>query len=104
MTAKTKGSFSGARDESRPTDENVGFIWATRGRTWGFRFLRTGGLQDPLGTYEAIFSKIGGWAAWYRHRCAVLPRSITATLPVIWGTLIPARLAWSRTVVRFLND
>lgn len=31
------------------------FIWATRGRSWGFRFLRTGGFIDPLPTYEAVF-------------------------------------------------
>ncbi len=42
----------------RPTDKNVGFIWATRGRTWGFRFLRTGGFPNPLGVYEATFSKV----------------------------------------------
>ena len=22
-------------------------IWATRGRTWGFRFLRDGGFEEP---------------------------------------------------------
>lgn len=27
-------------------------IWATRGRTWGFRFLLDGGLSDPLLEYE----------------------------------------------------
>jgi hypothetical protein len=43
----------------RPTDEKVGFIWATRGRTWGFRFLRRGGLEDPLGVYEEAFSQVG---------------------------------------------
>lgn len=31
------------------------FIWATRGRDWGFTFLRDGGLTDPLPTYEAAF-------------------------------------------------
>lgn len=30
-------------------------IWATRGRTWGFRFLRTGGLANPLEVYEEAF-------------------------------------------------
>lgn len=51
----------------RPTDEDAGFIWATRGRTWGFRFLRRGGLEDPLGVYEAIFSEIGDQPeAWHR--------------------------------------
>lgn len=30
-------------------------IWATRGHTWGFTFLRDGNLDDPLPTYEACF-------------------------------------------------
>lgn len=30
-------------------------IWATRGRTWGFRFLLDGGLADPLPEYERAF-------------------------------------------------
>lgn len=34
-------------------------IWATRGRTWGFRFLRAGGFEDPLPIYEEVFSKVG---------------------------------------------
>lgn len=43
------------------------FIWATRGRTWGFRFLRRGGLPDPLGVYEASFATIGDRPeAWHR--------------------------------------
>ncbi len=33
-------------------------LWATRGRTWGFRFLRDGGLPDPLPTYDAAFSGV----------------------------------------------
>lgn len=32
------------------------FIWATRGQTWGFRFLRNGGFPDPLPVYEQAFS------------------------------------------------
>lgn len=43
------------RRSSGPVD----FIWATRGRTWGFRFLRSGGLTDPLDMYEQAFSTIG---------------------------------------------
>lgn len=31
------------------------FIWATRGKDWGFTFLRDGDLTDPLPTYEAAF-------------------------------------------------
>lgn len=35
-------------------------IWATRGKSWGFRFLRTGGLADPLSRYEAVFGALSG--------------------------------------------
>ena len=31
-------------------------IWATRGRSWGFRFLLKGGLSDPLQVYERSFA------------------------------------------------
>ena len=34
-------------------------IWATRGRTWGFRFLRDGGFADPLPEYDAAFAGLG---------------------------------------------
>lgn len=37
----------------------MSLIWATRGRTRGFRFLRNGGLPDPLLVYDAAFSGIG---------------------------------------------
>lgn len=33
-------------------------MWATRGRSWGFRFVRDGGFSDPLPIYEACFSTI----------------------------------------------
>lgn len=36
----------------------MSFIWATRGRTWGFRFLRDGGFADPLPEYERAFSGV----------------------------------------------
>jgi hypothetical protein len=50
-----------------PKEEKPGFIWATRGRTWGFRFLRRGGLEDPLGVYEDTFSQVGDQPeAWRR--------------------------------------
>ena len=43
-----------------------GLIWATRGRHWGFRFLLTGGLSDPLATYEHAFEELSeeteGWS------------------------------------------
>lgn len=34
------------------------FIWATRGRAWGFQFLRDGGFDDPLPIYEEAFQGI----------------------------------------------
>ena len=33
-------------------------IWATRGRSWGFRFLLRGGLPDPLPVYERSFANL----------------------------------------------
>jgi hypothetical protein len=42
-----------------PTGGTVEFIWATRGKAWGFSFLRRGGLVDPLRVYETAFSRIG---------------------------------------------
>ncbi|WP_328323957.1 hypothetical protein OHA70_32050 [Kribbella sp. NBC_00382] len=33
-------------------------IWATRGHTWGFRFLLTGGHPDPLPAYERAFADL----------------------------------------------
>lgn len=36
------------------------FIWATRGRTWGFRFLRRGGFIDALPEYSAAFAEFEG--------------------------------------------
>lgn len=43
---------------SGPTGERNELIWATRGRDWGFRFLRSGGFEDPLGAYEEAFSGV----------------------------------------------
>ena len=36
----------------------LNFVWATRGKTWGFRFLRDGGQADPLRVYDAVFSEV----------------------------------------------
>lgn len=33
-------------------------MWATRGRTWGFRFLRDGGYSDPLPVYDDVFRNV----------------------------------------------
>lgn len=46
----------------------MSFIWATRGRSWGFRFLRNGGLSDPLLAYDSAFSGVGDEPqAWRRE-------------------------------------
>lgn len=37
----------------------MSLIWATRGRTWGFRFLRKGGYGDPLPVYDDVFAGVG---------------------------------------------
>lgn len=36
----------------------MSLIWASRGRSWGFRFLRTAGKSDPLTGYEIAFAGI----------------------------------------------
>lgn len=41
---------------ARSVEDEPGFIWATRGHAWGFRFLRSAGLDDPLGAYEDAFA------------------------------------------------
>lgn len=33
-------------------------IWATRGRSWGFRFMLDGGLSDPLPDCERAFGDV----------------------------------------------
>ncbi|MER7604726.1 hypothetical protein [Nocardioides sp. NPDC127503] len=42
-------------DAARPSQS---IIWATRGRSWGFRFLLRGGLADPLSEYERAFAEV----------------------------------------------
>jgi len=34
----------------------MSFIWATRGKSWGFRFLATNYFADPLPEYESMFT------------------------------------------------
>jgi hypothetical protein len=44
----------------RVSSSGIGpFIWASRGRTWGVRFLHTGGLENPLSVYEEAFATVG---------------------------------------------
>lgn len=42
-------------------------IWATRGRTWGFRFLRRGELTDPLPEYSVAFAEFEGATQMWQH-------------------------------------
>ncbi|VXB28134.1 conserved hypothetical protein [Plantibacter sp. T3] len=44
------------------------FIWATRGKSWGFRFLQTGGVANPLAVYERAFAGIDGAPALLERR------------------------------------
>ncbi|MGW2092879.1 hypothetical protein [Promicromonospora sukumoe] len=51
----------------------MSLIWATRGRSWGFRFLRDGEFLDPLPLYDDVFTgtegesivcrRVGTWVA-----------------------------------------
>ncbi|HEY5181448.1 MAG TPA: hypothetical protein VIJ07_17020 [Dermatophilaceae bacterium] len=38
----------------------MSLIWATRGRSWGFRFLLDGGYPDPLAIYDRAFAGTEG--------------------------------------------
>ena len=42
-------------------------VWATRGRSWGFRFLIDGDYSDPLPTYERAFAGTEGESSVCRH-------------------------------------
>ncbi|KRE71706.1 hypothetical protein [Arthrobacter sp. Soil762] len=41
--------------DSSSADNEIAFLWATRGKNWGFRFLRTAGRSNPLEIYRAAF-------------------------------------------------
>ncbi|KQS08319.1 hypothetical protein ASG04_14535 [Curtobacterium sp. Leaf183] len=47
-------------------------IWATRGKTWGFRFVRTGGLANPLEVYEEAFTGSDGEPFTFTQRADTL--------------------------------
>lgn len=60
---------------ARSMEPESGFIWATRGRNWGFRFLRRGGLDDPLAVYEEAFADADDQPeVWHRGGGAVALR------------------------------
>ena len=41
--------------DSSSADNEIAFLWATRGKNWGFRFLRTAGRSNQLEIYRAAF-------------------------------------------------
>lgn len=45
----------------------MSFIWATRGRAWGFTFLRDGGFSDPRLEYLRAFEGSGNQGNMYRR-------------------------------------
>lgn len=45
----------------------MSLIWATRGQAWGFKFLRDGGLEDPLPVYQEAFSGLEDEPEAYRR-------------------------------------
>ena len=61
----------------------MSLIWATRGRTWGFRFLRGGGFEDPLAVYETAFSGVEDKSETWRRvgKTVVLPEMVALRFP-----------------------
>jgi hypothetical protein len=58
-----------------PQDLPENIIWATRGRSWGFRFLLNGGRSDPLSDYERSFAGVeDDPTAWHRSAVNVVLR------------------------------
>lgn len=52
-------------------------IWATRGHSWGFRFLLDAGLDDPLPRYQEAFADLADSSTvWRRDRGVVALRLI----------------------------
>lgn len=45
----------------------MNLVWATRGRSWGFRFLRDGGFPDPLPIYDHAFAGTEGEPRTYKR-------------------------------------
>ena len=45
----------------------MNLVWATRGHTWGFRFLLDSGYPDPLPAYEHAFEGTEGNSTTCRH-------------------------------------
>jgi hypothetical protein len=50
----------------------LSLVWATRGRSWGFRFLLDGGHADPLPAYERAFAGTEGDPVAFRRGGSVV--------------------------------
>ena len=61
----------------------MSLIWATRGRAWGFRFLRSGGFADPLPVDETAVSGFRDKPeAWRRvAETVALPEMVVLRIP-----------------------
>lgn len=61
----------------------MSIVWATRGRSWGFRFLRNDASGDPLPVYDAAFSGVGDEAQACRRVAATdaLPELVALRFP-----------------------
>lgn len=59
--------MSGVAPDAVAQEASSRLIWATCGRSWGFRFLLTGELTDPLPVYDRVFAGLEDEpAAWRR--------------------------------------
>ena len=59
--------MSGVAPNAVAQEASSRLIWATCGRSWGFRFLLTGELTDPLPVYDRVFAGLEDEpAAWRR--------------------------------------
>ena len=59
--------MSGVAPDAVAQEASSRLIWATCGRSWGFRFLLTGELPDPLPVYDRVFAGLEDEpAAWRR--------------------------------------
>ncbi|MPM79090.1 hypothetical protein SDC9_126121 [bioreactor metagenome] len=55
----------------------VNLIWATCGKSWGFRFLLNGGYSDPLLAYERAFADLQS----QRAACRRLDEQVALRFP-----------------------
>jgi len=95
----------------------VSLVWATRGRSWGFRFLLDGGFSDPIQPYDLAFAGTEGEPMLFQRvgrpvalrfpdplgRCdeagRVIPHDVVVSLPLaddLHSVEDGLRLVWPR--------